>query len=349
MDVDVETALAVLERAREVEHHGADADAADWQKGLAPEAVAEAIPALVAADRIEAALDLAGCLSGYWQDLGRISQGIALSRSALDGAGAMRSRASARAHLVLGELAFRAGDQATAARHSGLAREIADEVGDAWVGARAELNLARVAFRDGDAPRIFGHARAVLERAGDHGRLQAGGRHMLGWAHYTAGDLPAALDAFEANAEAYRALGHPINEASERANVGDLAMEGGDLARARTQLDAAFAIPAVRRSRYLLPSLLRSVAALCALHGDQEGAVRLFAGAAELYRRYGFEPDPGDDFTPTLHAAASAAVDAPRRATITAAATSMSDEQLFEVARASLADTSGDPRDPPGR
>lgn len=334
--VDAHAAVAILELARQVEAHAADADSAEWQARLAPDVVIDATATLVEVGRIDEALDLVGCLSVYWQDLGRISEGIELCRSVFEHAGSMRSRSSGRAHLVLGELVFRSGDQVTAAQESVLAREVADETEDAWTGARAELNLARVAFRDADASRIFRHAQNVFERADDNDRLTAGGRHMMGWAHYTAGDVPAALDTFEENAEAYRSIGAPINEASERANVADLAMESGDLTRAARNLAAAFSIPSVRTSRYLLPSLVRSAAALCSMRGDHERAVRLFIGAEELYRRYGFEPDPGDEFTPALHAGSIAMADDALAAVITRESTSLSDDELFEIADASI-------------
>lgn len=334
--MDEQEAHAVLAMAREVETHAADPDAAEWQARLAPQALVDAVSTLVDAKRVDEALDLVGCLSVYWQDLGKILDGIELCQSVLQAAGSTRSRASARARLVLGELAFRTGDQATAATASVLAREVADEVGDLWVGARAELNLSRVAFRDGDAARIFQHSSEVLERAGDNGRLRAGGQHMVGWAHYTAGNVSAALDAFEANANAYRSMGHPVNEASERANVADVAMESGDLERAATNLAAAFGIPAATASRYLMPSLIRSAGALASLRGDHERAVRLFAGAEELYRRHGFEADPGDEFTPPLEAASREAIGAAALAAIVEASSSTPDDNLIAIARASI-------------
>ncbi len=147
----------------------------------------------------------------------------------------------------------------------------------------------------------------------------------------------AALDTFEENADAYRALDHAVNEASERANVADLAMEGGDLERATTNLAAAFAIPAVLDSRYLVPSLIGSVGALSSLRGDHERAVRLFVGAEVLYDRYGFDADTGDEFTPALDAVSRAAIGDAAVDAIVDASDSLLDNELVALAPRSTA------------
>lgn len=297
MVVSPSEADVLLDLARQVEAHEAQTDWFDWVRRLEERSqdIEPALSAFLDAGDTEAALDLAGCLSLFWQDSGRVDEGLVLTRRALAEAGRPETLAAARALMVSGELAFRQGDQVAAVADSTLAGELADALGDTWVAGCAELNLARTAFRDGDAPRTFQHATRVLERAGDNGRLRAGGTHMLGWAEYTAGNLEGAVAHFRDNVELYRRLGHRTGEASELANLADLAMEAGDHPGAAELMRAALDVPGATESRYLAPSLVRSVGVLCGLTDRPEAALALMAGTDALYERLGITPDPGDD------------------------------------------------------
>lgn len=336
--MDVTEARGLLALALDVEANAAGPDAAAWTRRLEPRAddIAEAAEALLA-DDVASALDLVGALSVFWQDVGRVGDGRALTERVLDAAGGSGiGRAGARAHLVLGELAFRQGDQAVAASESARARELAEGVGDGWVAGRAELNLARVAFRDGDAPRIAEHAQRVVDGAAGNARLLAGGTHMLAWAAYTAGDVDRALQLFEQNAARYRELGNHIGEASELANIADLALEHGDLEAARRGLRAALEVPGVTESSYLAPSLVRSAGVLAGLIGDGELAWRLLTGADALYDRFELVADPGDELTPRVREQVVAVLPADERSRIEAAASAASLEDLVADSRAAL-------------
>jgi tetratricopeptide (TPR) repeat protein len=336
--MDVAAAFRLLELAREV--YGAKradpAAAANRELEQRADDIEDAVRALAAAGEAESALELTGDLGVFWQDIGRIGLGRRVTAAALESARQSRTRSAARAQLVLGELAFRQGDQAEARSGSELSREIAAEVGDATTLARAELNLARVAFRAGDAPQIFHHAQRVLEVAGADLQLQSAGIHMLGWAEYTAGNVAAALTHFAENVENYRRLGNRLNEASELANIADLAMETGERELARTRLAAALQIPEAVASRYLVPSLIRSVGVFAGVDGRPEQAVRLIAAAEELYRRYDLTPDPGDELTPRVWSEASAAIGIDRVERITGDLAGASVETFVEWAREEL-------------
>lgn len=159
---------------------------------------------------------------------------------------------------MLGELAFRQGDQTQAETATTRARDAAATAGDTWLEADAETNLARIAFRDGDADRIRWHATRVEELAGGRLRLRTKAEHMLGWAADTAGGHAGAVAHFEANADLYRELGDTLGEAMEPANLADLAMEVDDDESAAAYLARALGTPGIAEDRYLAPSLVRS-------------------------------------------------------------------------------------------
>ena len=250
---------------------------------------------LLADGRDTEALALLGGLSVQWQDAGRVDDGRRVTERALASATLADECSRAQALLVVGELAFRQGDQAAATTATTQAQRFAEHAGDQWVWGRSEINLARIAFRDGDARRVFDHARRVLQRCGDDDRLHASAVHMLGWAEYTNGDTGAAIGHFEDNARRYAAMGDTVSNASELANVADLRLELGELDAAGACLVAALDIPVAVESSYLLPSLIRSAAVLAGVRGDHRAAVLLFAASEALYERTGTVPDPGDD------------------------------------------------------
>lgn len=304
-----------LSRAREVhtlaldaEAHAADDQAEETTARLAwcAHEIPGAVDVLLEAGEDSAAMDLLGALSVFWQDTGRVGEGRALTVSALARSnGDLRS--TARAQLVVGELAFRQGDPAEATRATTAALELAQQCDETWVQGRAELNLSRVAFRDGDAAAIAAHADRVAAAAGDNERLRAGAVHMQGWAAYTAGDVAGAMARFEDNADRYLRMGDRVGAASELANLADLAAESGDLAGATRYLVAAFDVPAVGDNHYLAPSLIRSAGVLLAQGGQSEPALRLLAAADQLYEEFGLTADPGDDVSASVEADARAA------------------------------------------
>jgi hypothetical protein len=334
--VDLAEALAVLEMARNVELHVADADSATWIARLESivDDIEPAVRRLIEADRVGDALDLVGALSVFWQDVGKVETGRRLTEAAI--AAATRSpgdRPMARAMLALGELAFRQADQQSASSATEHAAAIAAEIGDEWISGRAALNMARIAFRDGDATRIAEHARNVLGIARDNLRLRSGAIHMLGWAEYTAGNLQAALSRFEENAGLYAAMGDAIDEAGEWANVADLLMEAGDLGGAAARLRRALDIREASSSRYLAPSLIRSAGVLAGGRGDHTAALRLIAGAEALYEEFGLVGDPGDNVTSAAREAATVALGEARASTIIEAVRGLELSVLIDESR----------------
>jgi hypothetical protein len=286
-------AYRVLELAERSLQLGSD-DRASAERELR-EAAADVPPAI---DRLlehdpDAALRLAGCLSFFWQDTGRLDEGRATTDRVLARAAGRDPSAIARVQLVASELAFRQTDQLEATRRADACIALADRSGDRATAAMAHLILARVGFRDGDAPRIERHAERALVLARDDPWVQRGALHMLAWAAHTAGDRPLARRRFEASIELRMAQLDPFGAAVEEANLGDLAAEDGDLAEAGRRLRSALDVAVELESRYLLVNVLPSLSVVAALADADELAARTAGAADRAADDAALDPDPG--------------------------------------------------------
>ena len=295
--MDLPQAFSVLDLVRDVHAHRYEDDAGEWVARLAARSddITAAVEALLAADEHDAALELAGSLSSFWQDTGTVDQGRELTADLLARVKPSDALAYGRTQLVLGELAFRQGDQETAVDATGAALGVAEVAEDTYLAARAENNLARIAFRDADADRIHHHAERVLALAGDDPHLRTSGVHMIGWGHYTAGNLAAAVEMFEQNVATHRAAGNRFGEAVELANIADLLAEDGQTDAAADYIRRALDVPGLRDNRYLGPSLVRTAGVIAAQRGAYKAALELIGAADALYDSYGIVADPGDE------------------------------------------------------
>jgi tetratricopeptide (TPR) repeat protein len=218
-----------------------------------------------------AALRLVGTLSYLCQDTGRVMLGRDLAARVLAVVGeAGDARDRAMAHLTLGELAFREGDQPVALDATETALGLAREAGDEDAERRTEMNLARVSFRDGDADGIRRHAERMLDLAGEDPAARMSAVHMLGWAEHTAGDVEAAVQHFEDNVITARTVGNRLTEGSELLNLASLSTELGDLERAASYLRDGIDVAHDLESSYLLPGALTEAGRLLVLLGRTE-------------------------------------------------------------------------------
>jgi tetratricopeptide (TPR) repeat protein len=240
-----------------------------------------------------AALRFVGVLARFWQDVGLVDLGRALTERALDSAAASPSVALARATSAAAELAFRQGDQAAAEAYATRAADVARSVGDRSTEALAYTDLARVALRRGDAEAIDRWARRAYD-VPDAGPLaRRGALHMLAWAAHAAGDLDEAERRFEASLAFRRELGDRFAIAVEIGNLADLAMERGDLAGAARRHAAVLTVARDLDNRYLLINELPSFAVLAARAGDLDAAARLLGATDAIAESAGLVPDPG--------------------------------------------------------
>lgn len=296
--MEAQAAYELVELAEQTYARRRDDDHEEWARRLGEraEAADAAADALLAAGDAGAALRLVGALASFWQATGRVGPGRALTERVVAAAGARGAPVErAAAHLALGELAFRQGDQGPALQATEAACTAAREAGDRDLEIGAEFNLARIAFRDGDAGRIRRHAGRMAELAGDDARYRYGANHMLAWAEHTAGHVDRAIELFEANIPIAREAGNRVGEAGEHLNLASLAMDHDHLDPAGSHLQAGLGIAAELDSGYLLPGVLTEVGRWCVLSGHPIDGLRLIAAGVEQYARAGLAPDPGDD------------------------------------------------------
>lgn len=336
--MNLEQAQQLVVLAEDVEAQVLGEDAPVWTARLDARAaeLKAASDVLLEAGDESSALRLVA-LSRYAQASGRVNEVRRLVEDVLDRVGGTSpSTALASAQLVRGELAFRQGDQAVAREATEAALATARAIGESLVEARAEMNLARVAFRDSDAPRIFDHATRMLALADGDVRTRCGAVHMLGWAEYTAGNLAGAIARFEENVALYRESGNLSGMTAELANLGDLAAEAGDLDRAGAYLRESLTLAVETGSRYLLPSLLASAAAIAGLRGNHAAMIDLAAAADRQYDAAGLSPDPGVGINDALRGAATAAIGSEQSEMLISRGRQRSLEEAVEFAHAIL-------------
>lgn len=240
-----------------------------------------------------AAMRLAGSLSFFWQDIGRLDEGRETTDHVLASADPVADAAIARLQLVASELAFRQGDQLQATRRADACIAHAQRAADRPTEAMAELILARITLRDDDASRIERHAEHALSLAPDDPWVRRGALHMLAWAAHEAGDRALARRRFEASVELRRAQGDRFAAAVEEANLGDLAAEDGDLAEAGRWLRGSLHVATEMDSRYLIVNLLPSLAMVAAKAGEDELAARCAGAGERAADDAALDPDPG--------------------------------------------------------
>lgn len=341
MTTELCRARELLALASAMAEHERDPDADRWQAPVEARAddLAGAVTAFLDAGEENAALRLVGSLSYFCQDTGRVTLGRELAERVLETVGdGGEVLERAMAHVTVGELAFRQGDQPVALHATEEALRSARGAGDEAIERRAEMNLARVAFRDGDADGIRRHAERMLDLTGDDPAARMGAVHMLGWAEHTAGNVKAAMQHFEQNVLTARALGNRLTEGSELLNLASLSMELGDIERATSYLLGGIDVAHALGSSYLLPGVLTEAGRLLVLRGRVEVGLQLIAAGEHQYELAGLTPDPGDDEFQDQRAAAIASLPEQRVEQLLTAGAAMSLDEAVALARAELED-----------
>ncbi|HET9853015.1 MAG TPA: hypothetical protein VFP56_10980 [Candidatus Limnocylindrales bacterium] len=283
--------LALAERSADGADPGRDAALDELLQ--AGDEVGQALDHFALADA-DAAERLAGSLSVYWQDSGRVDEGRRRTEALLAVPARSPTAARARALVVASELAFRQGDQDAARRHAAAAIEAGPAAGDTRAIGLAHINLARAAYREGDAAGIEREARQALDAAPGDVAIRRGAVHMLAWAAYEAGDRPLARWYFEESLALRLELGDRLGVATEEANLADLAAEDGDVPGAAARLAKALRVADELNSRYLVLNLLPSIAAVAARSGQDDDCARLLGATDAASLASGLLPDPGN-------------------------------------------------------
>lgn len=252
-----------------------------------------AVRALLTEGRTADAMTVVIGAGDLWLETGVVADGYALAEAALKAeAAGVDPGLRARTMLTAGELVFRSGNRAEAARWSEAAAHAAEQAGDVRTAGLADVNLARVAFSEGDADAIEAHARRAMDRAPDDLLVRRGALHMLGWAAYTAGDRSAAIERFERSMEMRATLGDEMGVAVELANLGDMATEMGDTASAADYLRRSTEVSRRRNDLYMLTALLGSAGVLAVAAERWDEGLVLLAACTAAYAATTLVPDP---------------------------------------------------------
>jgi tetratricopeptide (TPR) repeat protein len=269
--------------------------------------VLEALDWYLAEGPADEAFRLATALVLFWTSTGRIDDGDAWFRRALDGADGSEAR-RARATYDHGYLVFWAGRYADADRAFTDARARAATLGEANLAALALAGSARVALaRDpAESVRLLREALDLTEATPDaEGRSSA--LHVLGVALQMAGDLNGARDVMTERLEAARRTGNEFAVWVESANLSMVERQLGHLDRAERLSREALSIVAGRGDALAVPWVINGLAAATAAKGGLERAAILNGLAEALLRHAGGEwpPDEQEQFDGTLAAIAA--------------------------------------------
>ena len=248
------------------------------------------------ADTAELALRLAAALGFFWYKTGSVGEGSAWLERALAAAPSAPDVLRARALHALGILVAERGDAERALRHLDVSCELFRQVGELpWV-ARSLNSQGGIARDIGDfdrAERIFAESADLRRRLGDD---QASLAIVLG------NLAMVALD--RRNFVRARKFGEECLQLSENSDswlhaatlqlLADVAVEEGDLAKARELLRSAY--PALRElgSAYRLVELLDSCAGLAVGVGRADTAARLLGAADSALEEVGARMVPAD-------------------------------------------------------
>lgn len=276
-------------------------------------ALRDATAALVAAGAAGDALRMLGSLRIFFQDSGRVDEGRAMLRTALDAAaGSTPSTELARAILAEAELAFRQGDLDVARTGGERAIAMARDLGDHVTHALAVLHMSRFSYRENDAAGVRARAQEATALAPDDRLVRRAATHMLAMAAYMEGDADGALEMFGEGLAVRRAMGDRLGSAVELANIADLLVEHGRTGEAAAPLMEALEIAVDLDSMYLLPALFQTFAALAAERRSWGSVARMLGASTAAYERAGLTPDPAaQGFAETTALAAREALGAP--------------------------------------
>ena len=249
---------------------------------------------LAEAGRLDDAHRLASALVPFWISTGRIADGDAWFRRALERPGDTAPRRT-RAIYDHGYLVFWAGQYDLADQRFAEARALAAAGNDPTVAALALAGSARVALNSdvAAAVRLLREALAVTDGTADRdGRSSA--MHVLGVALQMSGDLAGAREVMAARIALGRELGDDFIVWVESANLSMVERQLGNLASAETLSREALQIVSDQCDEMAIPWVMNGLAAALAARGDHERAAIVLGAAETLLERAGGKWPPDE-------------------------------------------------------
>jgi hypothetical protein len=255
-------------------------------------------------------LRLAAASWFYWRASAQLERGRDLARAALAHAGADAAPLP-RCRLINGLANMCRDDESKALAEQGLA--IAREIGDLPQIAAASVLLAYYPEPDEDPRRImarYDEIRSIALALGDSFLLGRNLNNLAEW-HRNQGHGAEAAASYEESLAILRKLKHPGMITAVLCNHARLLLGLGEEARARANLDEAFAVVSAHGLPGMHEHLLEVGAALAARRADPERAARLHGASLARLREGGAERESLDEaFLAPLMASARAALGA---------------------------------------
>ena len=238
------------------------------------------------ADRADEALRLVGALGRFWSLRGALTEGRQWLNRALGRLEQAEPPVRAKALHQAGELAWRQGDYAAAARHQQRGLEIYRRLGDQAGVSKTLVGLGRVAHEQGrlqEATELF-HESLEIERALNDPRGMAVALGNLGEIKLERGD-PAGADAdLEQSLTILRELGDQAAVCNVLNNLGYVASVAGDVERARACLDESLAIARELDDKRGIAMALGNLGNLALEEKDWQRADASLTEIAEIFR-----------------------------------------------------------------
>jgi tetratricopeptide (TPR) repeat protein len=190
--------------------------------------------------------------------------------------------------------AFRRGDNAAAERLARVDLERAIAAGDRTAHVDALCMLSRTALRDGRLDDVETHARAAYEAAGEETRLQRMPIHMRAVAARMAGQHDEARRLYRQSINLNEQLGESRMAAVEHRNLAYVEIHAGDVDEARSLIVESRRRFSGMDTPSMAPYLVFDDATMAALEGDLATARTKLDAAQSLFAEQGVVPDPDD-------------------------------------------------------
>jgi predicted ATPase len=246
-----------------------------------------AVEAAVVGGRTEAAHDLAVAAEQLWISSGRIAEGRELCRRLLQALPDGDPHA-ARAHVLLGRLAYYQSDFDTAEAELRTGLEQAEKLGDEVIAATARCYLTGTLLMIGqveEGTELAGRVHAESQELGLYPQA-AEGLFMLALSRMVAGDLAGEREAHEERLEVVRRHGDVARTADALNTLAEIAIDDGDAEKARRYAEESLALAADRFPLERRDATITAARAAAALE-DRAGARRLLADALAESGRHG--------------------------------------------------------------
>jgi predicted ATPase len=241
------------------------------------------------AQRVEAALNLAGDLYRFWHGRGHLREGCAWLERGLAASSQAATGARAKALNILGWLINQQGDHAQAATLLRQSLELYRQLGDLTGIAYALDSLGDVAWLQGDFEQAKDYYQEGLALCRKTGNQWAAGMSLYssGRLHLDHGYLEPAEALLKEALALLRPLADRRGIALSLLNLGRISLAQGDNARAAAQVKESLGLFQELGNKIDIAECFHVLASLARRRGQVGRTVRLWAAAGALFESIG--------------------------------------------------------------